>query len=210
MRVSRFILSGLALMLTLTISQSAQANLLVNPGFEDPVLAAGDVFGAVGWTDFGGGTFTIKASPHSGDNALKLFGTTSGVFQDFPAAEGQLWEGSVWGLNPSFDPMLDGQIGAVNIEWHGAGGFISFEDGGFMSAASPQGDTSGDYIFGSVSGIAPPNTTTARLVLITGNFAGTGGGAVFFDDAVFTPEPASLALLGLGGALLIGRRRRAA
>src|SRR4051794_26072653 len=102
-----FCMIGAVFALLDTSNFVAAANLLVNPGFENPVLGGGDTFGAIGWNVFGGGTYTIKLAPHSGDNAFKTFGETSGAFQDFAAAPGQLWQGRAWILNPSFDAMVD-------------------------------------------------------------------------------------------------------
>ena len=203
-----------ALALVGTSASVEAANLLANPGFEDPVLTGGDTFGAVDWNVFGGGTYTIKLAPHSGDNAFKTFGQTSGAYQDFPAAPGQLWQGSAWVLNPSFDAMVPSQIATANIEWHdGGGGLISFEASvPPITAATPQGSDAAGYTLVNVAGIAPPGTATARFVLLTGAFAGGGGGAPFFDDASFehvaVPEPASLSLFGLAAICLAACRRR--
>jgi hypothetical protein len=190
----------------------ASANLLTNPGFENPVLGGGDVFGATGWNVFGGGTYTIKASPHSGDNAFKTFGVTSGAYQEFPASAGQQWQGSAWILNPSFDAMSGVQVAAVNIEWRDAAdgliSFISSPNG--LNAASPQGSTAVDYSLAPVSGVAPAGTAKARFVLLTGAFGGNGGGAPFFDDASFAPvpEPASALLAGAVGIAIVALRRQ--
>lgn len=211
-RISVWAVSA-ALALVGTATLAGAANLLVNPGFENPVLAGGDTFGAVGWNVFGGGTYTIKLAPHSGDNAFKTFGQTSGAFQDFAAAPGQSWQGSAWVLNPSFDAMAGAQIATANIEWHDAGGgLISFlASAPPITAATPQGTNAAGYTLVNVGGIAPPLTATARFVLLTGAFAGAGGGAPFFDDASFeqvVPEPASLALFGIGLCLTACGRRR--
>jgi hypothetical protein len=198
---------------------SALAVTLVNPGFEIPPIPGGgppEYFGAPGWTDFGGGTYTIGSvvsPPHSGDQSLKMFGGTSGVFQEFPASPGQLWDGGAWVKNDILDPMAGGQVAAVNIEWHGAGGFISFITNGDTIST-----TDNDWHLRPVSGVAPAGTTIARLVLITGEFGGGGlpggGGAPKYDDAFFgvrVPEPTSIALAGLGlcGFFGILRRKRA-
>jgi hypothetical protein len=191
-----------------TGSTASAANILANPSFEIPALAAGDQFGATGWTVFGGGTYTIKMLPHTGDQAFKTFGTTSGGFQDFPASPGQVWEASAWAANPTFDPMGTGQVAAVNIEWHDSGGgLINFLTTPILVGGTDPADSV--YKQGIISGAAPSGTTTARIVLITGNFAGPGGGAPFFDDASFSqvPEPASIALIaGMGGLLTMRRR----
>lgn len=57
-----------------------------------------------------------------------------------------------------------------------------------------------------ISALAPLGTTQAKV-----EFAGAGGGSLWFDNASLTvvPEPSSLALAGLGAALLAGRRLRA-
>jgi len=198
--------------LVCTAAPAAAANLLANPGFEIPVLASGDTFGATGWNVFGGGTFTIKSAPHSGDNAFKTFGQTSGAFQDFAAAPGQLWQGSAWILNPSFDAMAGAQIATANIEWRdGGGNLISFlPSAPPITAATPQGNNAAGYTQVNVAGLAPLGTATARFVLLTGAFAGAGGGAPFFDDASFeqVPEPAGIAIVGIAALCLTACRRR--
>src|ERR1039457_1059946 len=82
------------------VIMAARGGVLLNPGFESPLASGGDVFGASDWVVFGGGTFTTSLLPHSGDNAFKVFGDTSGAFQEFPASAGETWVGSVWALNP--------------------------------------------------------------------------------------------------------------
>lgn len=204
-------LCGTAFAVGCLVVPATAANLLANPGFEIPVLAGGDVFGATGWNVFGGGTFTIKNAPHSGDNAFKTFGQTSGAFQDFPALPGQEWKGSAWILNPSFDAMAGAQIATANIEWRNAAdSVISFlPSAPPITTATPQGSNAAGYTLVNVGGIAPPGTTKARFVLLTGAFAGGGGGAPFFDDASFerVPEPTVLVMVGIMAACLSAFRR---
>lgn len=196
----------------------AEANLLVNAGFEDAGLTAGDTFGAPGWTAFGGGTYTVHTSmlgavgAHSGDHAFKQFGATSGIFQQVAINAGDEVNAGAFLLNYSGDALGGGQVAAVNIEWiqaNGAShsGITPFISNGETTATSPQ-DT---WTLQTVTGIAPVDAAFARLTLITGNFLDGGtGGAPFYDDAFLevVPEPSSLALIALGGMAMLQRRRR--
>jgi hypothetical protein len=190
----------------LATASGASANLLGNPGFESPVIPGGgppEYYGAGdAWTSFGGGIFTVGAAvapPHTGNQSLKTFGgCCSGAFQEFPASAGDTWNGGVWMLNFSGDPMGGGQVAAVNIEWHGPGGLISFISNGTFTAASPR-DV---WTLQTVTGIAPPGTTFARLVVITGDFQPGGpAGAPFFDDAFFELIPPTPTLPSTWGKL---------
>jgi hypothetical protein len=203
-----------ALGTTLALAGAAQAaNLLTNPSFEDPVLAGGDTYGSTGWTAFGA-AYTIRVLPQSGDQALKMFGTPSGVFQDFAASPGQTYTASAWAANPNFDAMAADQIAAINVEWRNAGGLISFDTVRILEG-TPADSV---YRFASLTATAPAGTTIARFVLITGAFNDVngdtqivGGGAPFFDNASFdlvVPEPASLTLAGVAGLGFLARRRK--
>jgi hypothetical protein len=184
---------GVALpLLLLIIVGPASANVLVNPGFESPVITppAVEYYGAGdGWTSFGGGIFTIDAvvgvPPVSGNQLLKLFGgCCSGAWQQFPANPGETWNGGVWMRNDSLDPMANGQVAAVNIEWIAPDGstLVSFISNGTFTAASPQNV----WTLQTITGVAPAGTGFARLVVITGDFLpGGAGGAPFYDDAFF-------------------------
>lgn len=195
---------GVALSLVLLfIVSPASANLLVNPGFESPVIQSPppEYYGAGnGWTSFGGGIFTIDAvvgvPPNSGNQLLKLFGgCCSGAFQQFPCSPGQTWNGGAWMRNDTLDPMFGGQVAAVNIEWIQADGvtqsaIIPFISNGTFTALSPQNV----WTLQTITGMAPADAAFARFVVITGDFQPGGpGGAPFVDDAFFElldPVPA--------------------
>jgi hypothetical protein len=195
-------------------SAARAANVLANPGFETPSAAAGDVGiapGSSSWNGFNG-AFITAATQHTGAQAGKAFGNPGGMYQDFAATPGQTWSGTVFAENLASDPLAGPQGGFINIEWHdAANNTISFLSTPIVNSASP----TNTWTLGSVSGVAPAGTTTARLVLLSGPYTGlpgNAGGAAYFDDATFqiVPEPASLgAAVLLGGMALIRRRRGA-
>ena len=194
---------------TFLASTASAANILVNPGFEDAPFGGAEEFGAgAGWSPFGlltrvqqagGGCDPIScAGAHGGTVAIRAVGV-SGAFQDFGAAAGDSFAGSIWAINPqNADAMVGGQIGAVNIEWHGAGGLIDFAAGTTIDSSTLL-DT---WTLLTVAGTAPTGTAFARFVVITGDFAGPGGGAPRFDDASFSPVPIPAAAWLFGSALL--------
>lgn len=180
--------------LALMVPATSFANQLGNAGFETPAtpVAPPEYYGAAApWTSFGGGIYTVNSSvvaPHAGNQSLKLFGgCCSGAFQQFPALPGQTWNGGVWMLNSSLDPMGGGQVAAVNIEWIQADGttqssIIPFISNGTFTAASTR-DT---WTLQTITGVAPADAAFARFVVITGDFLPGGpGGAPFMDDAFF-------------------------
>jgi hypothetical protein len=68
-----------------------------------------------------------------------------------------------------------------------------------------------DYTQFSLTAAVPAGADTARAVYAIQTFSTNplGNGTVYLDDFSFViPEPASMALLGLGGLALVGIRRR--
>lgn len=213
---NKYVQGLLAIAGTVLLASTASAvNLLANPGFENPSTAPGvEYFGAPGWTDFGGTTYTINnlvlgpAGAHGGTQAMKMF-AFGGIFQQFAASAGQQWNAGAWALNDTADIMAGGQVAAINIEWINAGGAnIGTVFGPTITAATP----SNVWQNLTVSGTAVAGTAFARLVLITGDFLPGGfGGAPRFDDASFesvVPVPAAVWLFGSAlGMLGLARRK---
>jgi len=181
----------LPLFLIVAVAPASAANLLVNPGFESPATTSPppEYYGAGSWTSFGSGIFTIDSSvgipPNAGNQLLKMFGgCCSGAWQQFPASAGETWNGGAWIRSDALDPMVGGQVAAVNIEWIAPDGTtqVSFISNGTFTAASPQ-DV---WTLQTITGVAPAGTGFARFVVITGDFLPGGpGGAPFYDDAFF-------------------------
>jgi hypothetical protein len=190
----------------------------VNPSYEFPSF--------FGWNTFNN-VFPTSDEARTGTSSGLILGpffnlpNASGIFQDVPAAPGNLFEGSIYLLNDS--TRLNGQgrpdiiLGNGNtvdlaIEWRGAG---NTNLGSAGSTRIADGLNPGlildQWYQGSVAtGPAPAGTVAARLVLFFNQPDGFPGGLVFFDDASLqlVPEPASATLLGLAAAACVGVRRR--
>ena len=189
----RFKVFALLTMFVFAATAASAQNVLGNPGFESPSTDPGVEYPGAGdsWTSFGGGIFTVSSAvvtPNSGNQSVKMFGgCCSGAFQEFPALPGEVWNGGVFMLNSSLDPMLNGQVAAVNIEWIKADGtnsdIVPFISNGTFTAADAPVDV---WTLQTITGPAPADVAFARFVVITGDFQPGGpGGAPFYDDAFF-------------------------
>jgi len=159
---------------------------VTNPSFETAGPGGGPI---ANWSNFNN-AFRTTNGPRTGDHNLTLAtGTTSGVFQDFAALPGSVWEASVWGLkSTSSDPLTLPDFTVLNIEWRDeVNQLISNE-----SVLVADGFTPADaYSQVTVSGTAPAGTSSARYVLLY--FSAGGTGTIQMDDASFvrisTPPP---------------------
>ncbi len=135
------------------------------------------------------------------EKAVKLWWDDSGLYQDFAAVGGMEYDFSVQVLDASSEPCSwngvlkaefydasNGQLAVVELEKYMAG--TSVDQWYEMS--------------GSV--VAPENTSYGRIVLTLADYFSGVGGALNFDNAAVTPEPGTLALLGLAGLAVIRRR----
>jgi hypothetical protein len=212
----------------------AAAIPLANAGFETDDASGGDVFGATGWGNFGGGTYTTDgtngpgAFPNccspvaaSGVNSMKLF-STSGVQQDFTATAGEQFTMSGVGLNFGSDPILNSSKIVLQIAFlDGSGLPAGTEAGGQVAVgfnlfeSNPIDATTAQDVWtamGVGTAGAPNNTATVRFI---GLFLNAGGGAGFIDDLSATrvdevPVPAAIWLFGSGLVGLVGVARRKA
>jgi hypothetical protein len=199
--------------LALTAQVSA-ANLLANPGFEDPVTSDGPPF--VGsWEAFNGGAGASSnnsaTTPRSGLMDLRLAitntdNTFAGAFQDVPVIAGSPALFSGWIMSPSVPLDLDSE---VRIEWRNS---VSNTEISRTPNLNPV--ATGQYTQFNLLSTVPAGVDIARVVYAIQTFSGgpTNNGIVFVDDTFFdmVPEPASAALLGLGaiGCVIFGRRSR--
>jgi hypothetical protein len=188
---------------------------LLNPGFESPNATGGDQYGSTNWGAFNDAYTTANVTPHTGTQALKIFGPFSqfggaGVVQGgFAASPGQQWQASAFLRNDSGDPIQGANFAVVKVEFLDVGNNVvgAFESPHF-TAANPQNVWTPEAVIGT----APVNTTSAQIVLVHVQLnSPVTGGSVFFDDASFdlVPEPGSCAaVIGLAALSLRRRARR--
>ena len=201
--------------LALTVSTAPAVNLLVDPGFEavafgqpNPIPVPGGVGG--GWGAFQANLSTVDV--FAGSQSAALWDNTwnpSGVYQIVAATAGDTYTASAefyrngaasgWGT-----PFL------INLEFHDAAGV---QVGTTVSTGWAAGGADGTWALETCGGVAPAGTAYAYTYFMAMN--SLAGAATFaVDNAVLdgpaqVPEPASVALLGLGLAgAMIWRRRQ--
>ena len=195
---------------------NVQANLLLNAGFEDGELGNLNSVTVDNWITWGdNGWHHSDAGYKYDDKGIKIWWDSTGVYQDFDVVVGTEYTVSISAITGNVEP-LQGWDGVLKLEWTNASWQsvgVSSEIGRFYGEKDDKG-IAGDAIdtWKEISGsaIAPEGAAHGRLVFYleqADSWESTTGGSLFWDNAVVTPEPATIMLLGLG-SVLFGRRKK--
>ena len=219
--------AGCIAALALATSTTQAQNMLVDPGFGLNLTTPNPITPATvgqGWALFGGVYST--ALPESGTQSLQIYGNNGwsgvGAYQivggavagtTYTLAADFRTDGLAAGWeylpNPAILQVnfLDASFASIGtVETGGNGG------NGSLQTGTPAFDPTGvaGWSVGTINGTAPAGA--AYIVTYLMNVSGPDAD-LFYDNASLTatvvPEPASMALLGLGllGSLCVWRRR---
>lgn len=205
--IRQLLLAALALFCVATLP--ASANLLVNPGFEQPIVTNPDQFqyyyagdpSITGWVITGNSVDVLKSTrwtPHEGNQSVDLTGVTAGgLYQDVATTVGQLYRLSFWiAGNPEFPNAGGGPfIKQAKLSWGAAAvTTLSFDVTG-------KTDLNPGWVKYSFDLTATGPTTRLQFQSLTSGFSG-----VMLDDLnlIQVPPPGPPAGVPLPAAALTG------
>lgn len=173
------------------------AELLVNGDFE---AGAG-----VGWSQWYGGNSGVGVpDPIDGDLCGGVWWSDDGIFQGIAIGPGTYTVSGEM-LMTSGEPLGNNRIAVIKAEI-GDGTNIWWTQELAFDASSPTDVwTSGSFVVDNTT--AGATYLNINLFMFDQDGPHTGSGIIRYDNISVVPEPASLALLGLGGLLLRRKRR---
>lgn len=206
---------GVAVVSSLSLGGAAQAvNGFANGGFEN----VGDTTPAESWLTAAAG-YTLSTDARTGNFSAQL---SSPQFNAAVMLQNSIEQGGLAPLVEGDTPLLSfwakgfaGSTGNVLFALRyldGVGNILANSGNqNFQNDINPNTWTEITYSLGAV-----PTGATAAFIEFSQGIGPIGGellaGTVLIDDLNLSviPEPASLALMGLGGLVLVARRRRQA
>lgn len=193
------LLVSLVFIAVLILPRASQGTLLTNGDFE-----TGD---GTGWDNWGFNFAVVSDPVYSQDvYSATLWWSDAGWVQLVSATEGETYTLSGDMIH---NPELNKRVAILKLEFWDAGDttqIAAYEIG--RLGTQDDADTWFSY---SDSFVAPTGTGLVKVVLLyedlTSGGPGDPAGLAYWDNIVLTPEPATVALLGLGGLLILRRRR---
>ena len=205
------------------IAPTTQAqNLLTDPGFELQTTAPNpNPTGVPGWANFNGASFLQTPLAHSGSYVLDTPNSgggysVPGTYQVFAATPGETFTFSSWVYTPNQLVANANDFAILQLSFFAGSPPDNY---GGTGVGSPVGVNVGDpaggggvalpqgvWTFATVSATAPAGANSLGAYLL--NINADSNADFYFDDASLTatPEPSTLALIGVG-LLGVWRRR---
>ena len=194
---------ALVAMAVMLMPSIASANLLSNPGFENPTASP--------WTEFisGGntGSFTYGDATyvHGGSKSLKF---NYGNYGDWGMGAYE----QIISVTPSTTYSINAWLKSVSLTNAESFLAIQYQDtGGIWGSWTEGAHVSGtqDWTELTITSLSASNAANMKVALKNWATAGVSSGQAYWDDTAVIPEPTSLLLLGSGlvGLLGFGRKR---
>ncbi|MFH0953547.1 MAG: PEP-CTERM sorting domain-containing protein [Verrucomicrobiota bacterium] len=212
----KFVVIWAGLVLVLSMSNGARANLLTDPGFDSSAVQELTWGGSPWWGGGGGGTASggggwitdgaAQSPSHSG--TLFVYGGDWAYSVLGQTLSGGITPGSTYLASASLlrqADLLDGSA-LIQIEWLNGGGV-----GIFTNETSAFNNTYGAGSWHTISNefTAPVGAAGAKYQVIFSKPTAADPADIWIDDAAFgevVPEPTSALLVGLGLLAITGHR----